>query len=90
MKKITLGDKVKDKVTGFVGIAIGRTIWLQGCDRVIVQPIGVDKAGKTFESQSFDEPQLAIVSAGAVKVAVEKDSTGGPRMEPHARVNIRK
>lgn len=46
MSKINLGDKVKDSVTGFSGIAIGRTTWLHGCDRITVQPEGVDKQGK--------------------------------------------
>jgi len=39
MKKIKLGDKVKDTITGIQGIAIGRTTWLTGCDRITIQPI---------------------------------------------------
>ena len=38
MRKIELGDKVKDTVTGFTGIAVARTNWIAGCDRIIVQP----------------------------------------------------
>ena len=73
--KINLGDRVKDKVTGFVGIAIGRTEWLNGCTRITVQPeklIG----GKIVDTSCFDEPQLVVVKAKQVDVG-PKD-TGGP------------
>lgn len=77
--KIQLGDKVKDSVTGFTGIAVGVTNWLHGCSRVIVQPEGVTKEGKTYENQSFDEPQLIIIKAK--KVPKGATNTGGPRQE---------
>lgn len=77
MNKINLGDKVKDSVTGFVGIAVGRTIWLHGCDRLVVQPEGVNKEGKLFENQTFDEPQLVVVKKKLVKEG--KHKTGGPK-----------
>lgn len=73
---INLGDEVKDSVTGFVGIAICRMTWLHGCDRIIVQPKGVSKEGKTFENSTFDEPQLIVVKKAKVKEGDHK--TGGP------------
>lgn len=75
MNKINLGDKVKDTVTGFSGIAIGRTIWLHGCSRIIVQPEGLTKDGKTFETQAFDEPQLVTLKSSKIKEGNHK--TGG-------------
>ena len=33
---INLGDEVKDRVTGFIGIAVSRTNYLNGCDRIDV------------------------------------------------------
>ena len=72
---INLGDKVKDSVTGFKGIAIGRTIWLHGCARIVVQPEGVNKDGKIYENQSFDEPQLIVLSKKKVKKGSHE--TGG-------------
>ncbi len=71
---INLGDKVKDKVTGFTGIAIGRTTWLHGCDRYVVQPI-VGKDGKLPENQVFDELQLEVVSKKKGKRS--ENQTGG-------------
>ncbi len=75
MAKINLGDKVKDAVTGFTGIAIGRTTWLHGCDRLTVQPEGLNKEGKTYDNQTFDEPQLILIKARKVKEGDHK--TGG-------------
>ena len=75
MSKINLGDKVKDSVTGFKGIAIGRMLWLHGCDRIIVQPEGLNKEGKPFDNHTFDEPQLIVI--GKKKVKEGKHKTGG-------------
>jgi len=74
---INLGDKVKDTVTGFTGIAVARVNWLHGCDRIIIQPIGTDKDGKIFESQHFDEPQVIVIKAKAKKEGGH--STGGDK-----------
>lgn len=87
MAKIKLGDKVKDSVTGFKGVAIGRTTWLYGCDRITVQPEGVNKEGKLYETQSFDEPQLILIGK---KVKEGNHSTGGPRMNVYQKDNIKK
>ena len=79
MRQINLGDKVRDSVTGFKGIAVARTTWLHGCDRITIQPEGVDKSGKTYETQSFDEPQLILMTAK--KISEGRRDTGGPRPE---------
>lgn len=59
---IPLGSEVKDKVTGFRGVAIGRTEWLTGCATIIVKP-KVDKDGKVPESQTVDEPLLDVLKS---------------------------
>ena len=80
MAKITLGDKVKDSVTGFTGIAIARTQWLHGCDRVTVQPDKLDKDGKVQGNETFDELQLEVIKAKAVATATKAQrANGGPR-----------
>ena len=77
MNKIQLGDKVKDTVTGFKGIAMARTTWLQGCDRITIQPKGVDKDGKTYRNETFDEPQVEVITPRK-KPIPRKSKTGGP------------
>jgi len=85
--KINLGDKVQDTITGFKGIAVSRTTWISGCDRIGVQPV-VDKDGKMPESQTFDEPQLKLI----VKKKIEEGShsKGGPRPNIYQKFNITK
>jgi len=85
---INLGDKVKDSVTGFTGIAVGRTVWLHGCARVVIQPEGLNKEGKTFESQQFDEPQLIVIKAKKIKEGSHK--TGGPKPDVSQKTHVSK
>jgi len=82
---IKLGQEVQDRITGYKGIAIGITHYLQGCDRLLVQP-KVGKDGFTIpEPVSFDEPDLIIIGEGILKAKEDKPkqtrkSPGGPRL----------
>jgi len=80
MTKIELGMEVKDRVTGFQGIVVHRITFLNGCDRMGVQP-KVDKKGMELpEVKSFDEPDLEFVANGLYKPSkkTEKEPPGGP------------
>ena len=74
-KEVNLGDEVIDLVTGFKGIAIGRSVFLNGCVRVGIQA-KADKDGKVTDAIWFDEPQLKVTKRGAVKICPQ--DTGGP------------
>lgn len=63
---VSLGDKVKDTVSNYVGIAVCKSSYLQGCDRIAVQA-PVKKNEKPQNWQYFDEPQLKVVKRGVVK-----------------------
>ena len=78
-KKSFLGSKVRDSVTGFEGIAVAETTWLNGCVRVTLQPT-IDKDGKVPDSVTFDAPQLVIVEAE--KVLTGNRESGGPNTTP--------
>ncbi len=54
---IQLGDKVKDRTTGFEGVVVARTDWLYGCTRFGVQSEGLHE-GKPLEAEWFDEQAL--------------------------------
>ncbi len=72
MKRIDLGDEVKDSLSKFKGIVTAIHIYLQGCVRMSVTT--TDKEPKTM---GFDEPQLVVVK----KKRTEKGSKswfGGP------------
>lgn len=77
---IELGDKVKDKVSGFSGIAVGKTVYLAGCLRFLVRPDKTDKDGKFQEGIWFDEDELEVVKQKIVKG--KKQITGGGANPP--------
>ena len=74
---IKLGDKVRDKVSGFTGIAVARHIYLEGCTRISIQP-EIDKDGKLPESMSFDEPLIEIIEPQKIIKREQSEYTGGP------------
>lgn len=75
---INLGDKVKEKITGFEGIVTAKTEWINGCVRLSVQSPKL-KDGKPLEVQWFDEGDLELKSK---KKAEKKRHTGGDRNVP--------
>lgn len=80
---ITLGTMVRDKLTGFEGIAVSHTTWLYGCSRVGIQSKKLHD-GKPVEVQWFDEVSVEAV-APTEPVSGPKMSTGGPRNDPTPR-----
>lgn len=84
---VSLGDRVKDRITGVEGIVIGITEWLYNCRRPIVQPSSLSGDGKPLDSLSFDEPQLEVLETAVFKSEVPSaaEKTGGPRETPRQR-----
>lgn len=81
---VKLGDKAKDIVSGFEGIAVGKTIWLNGCTRVGLQS-DILQDGKPIDTQWFDAPQLVVVEAD--KVTPGPRDTGGPISTPKRNID---
>lgn len=79
-EKIELGDEVKDEITGFAGVAVARTQWLTGCDRITVRPRKVTKEGKIIDYETFDEAQLAVTKRKSVPR--RNNDRGGPGDSP--------
>ncbi len=73
---VNLGDKVTDSITGFKGVAIGKTEWLYRCIRFCVAAEEM-KDGKPIEDQWFDEQRLTAESTAKV---------GGPHDDPVQQV----
>ena len=71
---IKLGDKVKDKVTGFMGIATSKVEYLNGCIQFYVAPKMKPKDNKMPDGNYIDQQQLEVVGK---KVKVKKKDTGG-------------
>ncbi len=74
-----LGSYAKHTITGFEGVVVGRTEWLNGCVRYGVQATEL-KDGKPIQPQWFDAEELEKVRKPAVKKSKKK--TGGPMPDP--------
>ncbi len=72
---IELGDKVKDRVSGMVGIATARVEFLNGCVQYQVQPPMAKGESKMPEEIGVDEEVLKVVSKGEFG---EQERSGGP------------
>ena len=78
---ITLGDKVKDRISGFEGIATAVAEYLNGCTRILVESTTLDEEGKMLEAVWFDDVQVDAIDKGTFTKRKKKD--GGPaRSDP--------
>jgi hypothetical protein len=78
---IKLGDKVKDKLTGFNGVAVARAEYLYGCIWVCVIPCKLQE-GKPVEDIWFDEERLKIITNKPKNEDLfDKPMRGGPTMK---------
>ena len=82
--QIELGDKVKCIYTGFIGIAIARTEFINGCVQIAVVP-KVTKKNDMPEDVGIDEDSLIVVRKG-MKIKEKKEPPGGAmRIAPSQR-----
>lgn len=81
---MNLGDVVRDKISGFSGVATCRLDYLNGCVRWQVTPRTLHDA-KPVEAQYFDDEQLEPVDEPAVTLV--RKPTGGDRPNPARRSN---
>jgi len=77
---IKLGDKVKDNITGVIGIAISRIEYLHGCTQFGIQAKAKD--GNVPKVEWIDEPQLTRVALSKQEKRTEKPKYGGMRQYP--------
>ena len=77
---IELGQKAKDKITGFEGVITGRAQYLFGCDQYSIVPV-VDKDGKVSDTQWFDEGRIEIIGTGMTAKDVSVEKPGGPQRD---------
>lgn len=77
------GDVVRDKISGFSGVATCRLDYLNGCVRWAVSPRILHEA-KPVDAQYFDEEQFEVVPQEK-SVGFVRRETGGERPAPIAR-----
>jgi hypothetical protein len=76
--KFSNGQKVRDRVTGIVGIITGACIWLNGCIQYSIQPSAKEGDSLKPESWWMDEQQLELIDEG---VNIKMKDTGGPSIK---------
>ena len=70
---IEFKDKVKDELTGFVGIVIGKCEYVTGCEQFLVQPACTAKDKTTKPTAVwFDEDRLTVTKKAKKKKAPSK------------------
>lgn len=76
---IILGSKVRDNITGFTGTATGRTEYMFGCARVMIETSEM-KDGKPVDALWFDEQRVEIVKEEKPIVSESSSAlSGGPQ-----------
>lgn len=76
---IQLGDKVKDRVTGFEGVITGAAEYLTGCRQVLVQPPAKD--GEFKEGRWIDDDRLELLRTQVITLN-DRARDGGPQSNP--------
>ncbi len=76
---ISLGERVRDKISGFEGIAYARSEYLNGCSRIMIAPTKLKDDGSPIEGEWFDTQQVEVVGPG---LNAEQKPSGGPQVTP--------
>lgn len=74
---IKLGDLVKDRITGFTGIATSRTEHLFGCVHIGITSTCVDKDGVPIGVVAFDEQRVQRLEKRDIVVSPDSAATSG-------------
>lgn len=83
---IKLGSKVRDMISGFTGIATGRSEFLYGCTQVSITPQRLDKDGKRIDVEWFDEQRVETIEERSAPMSEDNSATsGGPQDTPPSR-----
>ena len=82
-ERVELGDRVKDRVTGFRGICIARTSHLAGCDTVGVKTEALEPGKPIPDAEWFDITQIEVLDKAIVALFKDEleaeDDPGGPK-----------
>ena len=76
MNKVQLGDKVKDRYTGFIGTVVSKTEFVNGCIQcgIVAKMKSKDQVPAELD---IDEQSLEVITPKK-KPVVKKETNGGP------------
>ena len=78
--KFNLGEVLRDVITGFTGVVMGRTEYHTGCKHYGLLSKTLNKDGKPADWEWFDEKRLERVED--VPQKQNEVSSGGPSASP--------
>lgn len=97
--EVLLGDVARDRISGFEGVVVAVTEWLNGCRRITIHPQRLYE-GKAIDSETFDEQQVEVVKSKKTPVpelarrqqrkemaTASRRGTGGPTPRPTRNVD---
>jgi len=82
-----LGDEAIHRISGFKGTVVCLSYWLGGCNRVTLQPKGLDKDSKLQGMETFDASQIEVTKKNSVPAAKPR---GGPMPAPRRQADARR
>ncbi len=80
---VIVGAVVKDTVTGFTGVVMCKSEWLNGCNRLALQATKL-KDGRPTDLVHIDVAQCQLVSQPKTK---HQPQLGGPTITPQRQAN---
>lgn len=72
---IELGQKGKDRITGFTGVCTGRVNYISGCDQALIVP-GVNDKGEMQKGEWFDVQRIQVLADE--QIVLDNAVTPGP------------
>ncbi len=78
MSEIQLGEKVRCKITGFLGIAVAKTEFINGCIQFTVAPKWNGKGNPVEQEIQADAGSLELLKQPKKKI-IKKDTGGASR-----------
>lgn len=82
--RIRLGMTVREKLTGIIGVVVGKTEYLTGCTHAAIQPRELNKDGKPADWEHFDIrklewipeiPILGVTEDGMIELPLEPEKS---------------
>lgn len=73
MKEIKIGNRIRDRVSGLIGIATARCVYFTGCIQYLLSPDHLDQSGNKINGIWLDENAVEYVDAGIVEHAKTVD-----------------
>lgn len=81
--KFNLGDRVKEKITGYKGVIVCQSRYMTGCNRYAIQNEKLE-GGKPADWIYFADEDMLVPAGNNINVQIEQ--RGGPvRMEAPQR-----